>query len=83
MARRKRVGRLMTETPYSPVISTERIESRHCLKCQALMVMARIAPARLGFVRKRLRAFSAIMWKKFFQRPIPADPAPSAGCWAA
>jgi hypothetical protein len=40
----------MPETRYSPVVSTERIEGRHCLKCQALMVMARIAPARLGFV---------------------------------
>lgn len=39
----------MPETRYWPGGSTERIESRHCLKCQALMVLSRIAPARLGF----------------------------------
>jgi hypothetical protein len=39
----------MPETRYSPHAHTDRIESRHCLKCQALMVLARIAPARLGF----------------------------------
>jgi hypothetical protein len=40
---------LVPETCYSPSAQTERIASRQCLKCQALMVMARIAPARLGF----------------------------------
>lgn len=39
----------MPETVYSPHAHTDRIESRHCSRCQALMVLARVAPARLGF----------------------------------
>jgi hypothetical protein len=40
---------LMPETIYSPHAHTDRIESRHCSRCLALMVLARTAPARLGF----------------------------------